>query len=777
MSAFLGSSGLLPAGYCALTGIFEVSFTIAQLVHGSMNTNLGRVVVCGLDGNLATVAMQDSVFTFDDITRPKAAEPVIEVAAQVGSPDSDNEVLQRMRRSLEAIDAVTYHWVIETDEIRWSTNMQTVMGCPVSAAGSGRAYASLLDVDNMTSRYDTVMRSHANDTGDGVPFQIEYLLRPDGREGKRTVWLEDQGRWFAGADGRPAEVFGAIRRIDDRHSRDQHLSFLGNCDPLTGMMNRGRLSEALGETISNATREQSNCAFLIAAVNNLSVVNEAYGFEVADDVIVALARRLRYVVRTGDAIARYSGSKFGIILNNCDEADLTIAVDRFINIARESVIETDRGPVWAMLSIGAVSIPRHATDANIAMARAEEALTEARRLPSDGGVIYKPSAQRAAERSLNARCATEIVKCLKEDQFKLAFQPIVDAKTHELVMHEALLRMMDADNELIAAAHLIPVAEKLGLVRLIDRKVAHMCIARLHDYPQANLTMNVSGATATDPRWFNQLTEIIAANEQVANRLTVEITETVALGNMKQTFAFVETLRNYGCSVAIDDFGAGFTSFRNLRDLPVNIIKLDGTFCRNLPNNTANQYLVRTLIELGHKFNLKVIGEWIETREDLEILTNCGVDYLQGNLFGAASLILPWEKSGNSAFDNFAGHSARTETVTPLRDIPTAFFSASEMRTPAPQEAVPTAEVFVADLASPEPVSKLAEASPGEQQPAASERFAAEGQSSEFAAGTPAVELDFDEGADSNLSKLRSILKELEGHFPAEEPLPAAASA
>ena len=439
-------------------------------------------------------------------------------------------------------------------------------------------------------------------------------------------------------NGRPAEVFGTIRRIDDRHSRDQHLSFLGNCDPLTGLMNRGRLAEALGETLSTANREQGNCAFLIAAVNNLGVVNEAYGFEVADEVIVALSRRLRQVVRTGDAIARYSGSKFGIILNNCQEEELQTAIDRFINIARESVIETEHGPVWAMLSIGAVVVPKYAPDANIAMARAEEALAEARRLPSDGSAIYRPSSKRVAERGLNARCATEIVKCLKEDQFKLGFQPIVSAATRDVVMHEALLRMNDANGDLITGAHLIPVAEKLGLVRLIDRAVAQMTIATLHHYPQAQLAMNVSGSTATDPRWFNQLTEIIAANQSIANRLTVEITETIALGDLKETFSFVEALRNIGCSVAIDDFGAGFTSFRNLRDLPVNIVKLDGSFCRDLKHNAANQYLVRTLIDLTHKFDLKTIAEWVETPEDAEILKDANVDLMQGNLFGEVAV-------------------------------------------------------------------------------------------------------------------------------------------
>ncbi len=609
------------------------------------------------------------VFTFRGEQPPEAEGMPTDTPVAALRKVIDTDVLHRIRRSVEAVGEATYHWTIETDDIQWSPNMEAVLQCPPQAAASGRAFAHLLDGDNITSRYDTVMRSYAIDEGDGVDFQIEYLFRPEGRTGKRAIWLEDHGKWYAGKGGKPAEVFGVIRRIDDRHSRDQHLSFLGNCDPLTGLMNRGRLTEALGETISTATREQSNYAFLIAAVNNLSLVNEAYGFEVADEVIAALGRRLRHIVRTGDALARYSGSKFGIILNSCDEDELQVALDRFIDTARESVIETEHGPVWATLSIGAVVVPRNAADANIAMARAEEALTEAKRLPSDGSVIYRPSERRTVERGLNTKCATEIVRCLKEDQFKLGFQPIVNAVTHEPVMHEALLRMTDADDEMIAAAHLIPVAEKLGLVRLIDRAVAQMTVATLHRYPQARIAMNVSGATAIDPRWSDQLTDIIAANKSVADRLTVEITETIALGDIRETFGFVETLRNIGCSVAIDDFGAGFTSFRNLRDLPVNIIKLDGSFCRNLKDSSANQYLVRTLVDLGHNFGLKVIAEWVETKEDADMLKAWDVDLLQGHFFGSASLTPHWPKSQNQGVSSFLAPESPPPVAEPRRQV------------------------------------------------------------------------------------------------------------
>ncbi|MCB1433160.1 MAG: GGDEF domain-containing protein [Alphaproteobacteria bacterium] len=547
-----------------------------------------------------------------------------------------------MRSATEASGLAAYHWNIESDEIAWSPNAQEIFDGDLRGFSTGRAFASFLDPDNFTSRYDTVMRSNTTDDGSGVPFQIEYKFRPEGRMGRASLWIEDQGRWFGGPDGRPTDVYGTVRRIDDRHMRDQHLSFLGNCDPLTGMMNRGRMMEALSGAMTVASRDGTACAFVIAAINNLSVVNDSYGFEVADEVIINMGRRLRQVVRTGDAIARYSGSKFGLILNNCSEDDLTIAAERFLSVARESVIETERGPVWALLSIGALILPKHAADANTAVARAEEALTESRKLPSDGFVIFKPSQQRTSERTLNAHSATEIVRCLREDRFRLAFQPVVDATTGEPVFHEALLRMTDSAGEIVAAGHLIPIAEKLGLVRLIDRAVVQMAVAALHRFPDAKLSFNLSGTTATDPRWYPHIVEILASNKDVTKRLIVEITETVALGDLRETIRFVDQLRALGCQVAIDDFGAGYTSFRNLRAMPVDVLKLDGTFCSDLAGNSDNQYFVRSLIDLARTFGMKTVAEWVETEEDAALLREWKVDLMQGNLFGEAQLEPPW---------------------------------------------------------------------------------------------------------------------------------------
>src|SRR6185295_3077281 len=221
-----------------------------------------------------------------------------------------------------------------------------------------------------------------------------------------------------------------------------------------------------------------------------------------------------------------------------------------------------------------------------------------------------------------------IVTCLKEDRFRLAFQPIVDATAGEIIMHEALLRMADSEGELIAAAHLIPIAEKLGLVRLIDRTVVQLAISTLLTHPRARLSFNVSGITTADPRWRSQLVDMLSAHRNIMPRVTVEITEAVALADFEKTTGFTKILRDLGCTVAIDDFGASYASFRNLRGLNVDMLKLDGSFCDGLSRDRDNQYFVASFIDLARKIGIKTVAEWVQSKEDAEFLRSSGIDYL-----------------------------------------------------------------------------------------------------------------------------------------------------
>ncbi len=596
-----------------------------------------------------------------------------ETCAAIGKAAAAESGLPGLGEALEASGLAAYCWTIDSDEIAWSANAAAVLEAQPGEIGTGKSYAALLDPANVASRYDAVMRGSA-DAGDGAAFQIEYVIRPRGRTGPLSLWVEDQGRWFAGPDGRPQRVLGTVRRIDERHRRDQRLSYLGHSDPLTGLMNRLRMIEVLGQSMERAETEQSSCALLVASICNLTMVNEAYGFEVGDEVVVEAGCRLARVARSGDSVARYSGSKFGLILNRCGEEDLAAAAERFLRVVRENVIDTGAGPVWALLSVGAVVLPRHASEPAVAMTRAEEALVQARKQPFDGYAIYRPSPQRLSERSSNARCATAILRCLKEQRLRLAYQPVIDVRTGKPAFHEALLRIADPAGEGMPAWQLIPVAEKLGLVRLIDKAVTELVAATLAEHGQARISLNVSGTTATDPRWYPEIIAILAGNRDAASRLIVEITETVALGSdLSDTARFVRQLRDLGASVAIDDFGAGYTSFRNLRSLPVEMLKIDGALCRDLAGNADNRYFVRSLIDLARAFGLSTVAEWVENEADATLLTDWGVDMMQGELFGPADTRLPWpaapKESQNELDTGSDGELARLREAVSVLDM------------------------------------------------------------------------------------------------------------
>lgn len=696
-------------------------------------------------------------------------------ASNIGDPHFPMTSLDAESTCLAIASAgvAAYRWHIGQDLLEWNAEASKVLKRPMELLTSGRYFASLLDPDNLTSRYDAVMNSVPQDGGDGVPYQIEYQLKANPETGAEAMWVEDLGRWFADRDGRPHIAAGMVRIITDRHRRDQQLSALSHTDPLTGLMNRTRLDEVLRDALGQASASEANCAFAIAAIRNLDIVNEAYGFEVADEVVSAMAQRLRGVMRVGDGIGRYAGSKFGIILNACADTELPVALERFLNAARDSVIETTKGPVWALLSIGAVLLPGGAATSLEARARAEESLSAALRQSSDCFVVHRASEENSTNRMVNARCATEIVECLKNNRFQLAFQPMVSAVSGEVTCHEALLRMRDEAGELVTASHLVPVAERLGLIRLVDRSVTQLALETLHRYPEARLSINISATTANDPRWNAQIIDMIETANAVADRMTVEITETAALNDLTAALVFLERLRATGCCVAIDDFGAGFTSFRNLRDLPIDVIKLDGSYCRNLGSDTENAYFARTLIEMAHHFGIRTVAEWVETEEDAAILTSLGIDFLQGNFLGKPSIEPPWSSANALAYSPAFSFDVEPETTVmavdasaDVREDPAFESDKSELLGTRTTDWIAAAINVEPEVEHPE-LSLKYFALEASEQPATGVSTLEGTVAAPLQQATAEAELDLIHfaGFEDSLSKLRQALDQLSGKF------------
>jgi diguanylate cyclase (GGDEF)-like protein len=535
---------------------------------------------------------------------------------------------------LASIGDVAYEWRLDSDVLSWGGNVADVLLIKDRGAiVTGRAFAQFLEAENAQTRFDVIMKSDKRDEGHGVAYQIQYCVRPDPPSDTR-LWVEDTGRWFAGADGKPARAHGLLRVITERYEHELKLTYLARRDGLTGELNRHHLTEVLSDTIDEAIRFRSSCGFMLIAIDNLARINESFGFETADQTIAAVAKRLRTRMRGKDTLGRYSGNKFGMVLRDCTPDDMAVAAERMLAGIRDEMVPTSAGPVAVTVTIGGLNAPRHARSIAEVLSRAQETLDTAKSRRPGSYLAYQPSIERDAMRRETVRATDAIVAALNERRIFLAYETIVTTKTRTPAFFECLMRIRRADGSLIAANDIIPVAELV-----VDEMVAT---------PTLQASLNVSAASTTDPDWWSGLTSLLRAHPGVAERLIVELTESAAIHDIDETRGFVGRVKDLGCRIAIDDFGAGYTSFRNLRKLGVDIVKIDGAFVHDMMRSEDDSAFVRTLIDLARRLKLLTVAEWVQDEEAAGTLQAWGCDYLQGALISLASPERPWIKPASN---------------------------------------------------------------------------------------------------------------------------------
>jgi diguanylate cyclase (GGDEF)-like protein len=562
------------------------------------------------------------------ISQPVA--PAAPVPEPVVGPDP--------RQILASIGEVVYDWDIASDRLTWGPNLAEILG-PVAGddLGTGQAFGERVAGEGGASRYDAIMIAGQTDDGAGVPYQTVYALSQPRETGNGPlVWIEDTGRWFAGENNKPARAHGVIRVVTERHEMERKLALGSQIDPLTGVLNRAQLAEHVNRFLQQSERSRKPFAVLLVALENLFALNRTYGYDAGDEVIAGLAKRLRENVRSFDVVARHAGNKFALVLENCDAEQTISAANRLLDLVKSAPFETTAGPIPATIRIGGVIGPREGRVPQVLFQHAEEALDVARQGNGKRFVAYTTSLAREDARLRALQVADSIVSALNDRRVDLAFQPIVHAATGQIAFHEALLRVRLADGSAVAPSALLPIAEKAGLVRLLDQRVMELAIERLAIDPELRVSVNCAMDSVLDPEWPDRLAHAVAVNPNIADRLIVEITETSMIEDFETTRNLIGACKRLGVKVAMDDFGAGHTSFRNLRDLSFDLVKIDGAFIQNITNSADDRFFVRTLIQLANHLSLKIVAEWVEDEETARLLREWGVDFFQGALYGYA---------------------------------------------------------------------------------------------------------------------------------------------
>ena len=396
----------------------------------------------------------------------------------------------------------------------------------------------------------------------------------------------------------------------------------------------------LGNTLEMCRTKGTIASLILVSIDHLDFINTTFGHRTGNKVLADARDELISAVRSGDSVWRFSGSKFAVLLRHCSEDEVRIAGRRFRDTMAKKLYKTDAGPISVTCSVGAVMVPQYATNIDDARMHALIAVEQARNDRWMGVALYQPDTDRDQRRTDDAATAQSVIAAIAQNRLRLAYQPIAHAKTGELAFYEALIRIVAADGSLMDAADFVSAAERLGLIGLVDHAALDMALITLQN-ERVPLSINISVDTCHDAAWLGKLSAAIEQNPYIAPLLIVEITESQAAIHLEEIKLLVDALKALGCRVAIDDFGAGYTSFRSLKVLPVDIIKIDGSFAVDLDQNPQNQIFIQSLVMIAKAIGAQTVVEWVDGPEAAKLLADWEIDYLQGYGIGKPVMELP----------------------------------------------------------------------------------------------------------------------------------------
>jgi diguanylate cyclase (GGDEF)-like protein/PAS domain S-box-containing protein len=461
--------------------------------------------------------------------------------------------------------------------------------------------------------------------GDGEPIGFAFHETVGRRRDGSTFPLE----FVATRMGRTRLLIGSLRDISERKAETEALQYQALHDALTGLPNRTFLRDRLDQAVLAGERDLKSCGVLVLDLDGFKDVNDALGHHAGDAVLKEVARRLRGVLRKSDTVARLGGDEFAVVPYGATDVHRGIVIADKIMQALRPPIALEGQPITVTASIGIAIHPQHGDDADALLRHADVAMYAAKRARS-GSCVY------AAEQELGAGTRQPLIGKLGYaiDQFELQahYQPVVDVRSRQVHKVEALLRWGHPRHGLLPPDDFIPAAEQTDLIKPLTAWVLNEALGQLHAWQRAGLELgmavNLSARNLLDDELPETVLELLETWQIAPERLTLEITERSILAAAAE--ATITRLRATGVRLSVDDFGTGYSSLAHLKRLPLDEIKIDRSFLKDVITNHDDAAIVRSTIDLAHNLGLVVVGEGVETAETWSLLAQHGCDLLQG---------------------------------------------------------------------------------------------------------------------------------------------------
>ncbi|WP_018951335.1 EAL domain-containing protein [Thioalkalivibrio sp. AKL12] len=437
---------------------------------------------------------------------------------------------------------------------------------------------------------------------------------------------------------------------DVTHERQtaQQLVYLAEHDALTGLYNRHHFQKHLEHMIHSERRRSGRFALLYFDLDEFKTINDTFGHRAGDTVLVRAAGEIAALVRSQDIFARLGGDEFAILVDRDSEHEPIELAER-VGRAIASIPFRFRGQNYRLTaSIGIAHYPEHGDNVEDLVAHADTAMYQAKDLGKNTWAVFDRSRNTAEHMLERMSWSQRIASALELGHLELHYQGIYAIDDGHLHHLEALVRMRDPTkpDEIAMPGQFIPIAEKTGQILDIDRWVIRESIARLAGDPAiAGIAINISGRSFDEPSLPQYIAQQLAQHAVEPRRLIIELTETAAVSEMQDAQRFIEALQHTGCTVCLDDFGSGFSTFAYLKYLGVQILKIDGMFVRDLPNNRDNQAFIRAMVDVARGLDKRTVAECVEDGPTLTMLAELGVDMAQGYHLHRPSLEIPRERS------------------------------------------------------------------------------------------------------------------------------------
>ena len=413
----------------------------------------------------------------------------------------------------------------------------------------------------------------------------------------------------------------------------EQLIYLAERDSLTGLFNRHRFQEELGRMLVDADRRNSRGALLFFDLDEFKYVNDTFGHRAGDAMLIRVAGEVSTLIRRNEIFSRLGGDEFAVLVPDANEHDASMLAERIVRSISQIPFRFEGQNIRLTTSLGIALYPEHADSAEDLISHADAAMYQAKEAGKNAWRSYRADLDTSREMLSRLSWNERISNALEKNLLRLHFQGVYSAIDGSLSHLEVLVRMIDESDpeHIIMPGHFIPLAEKTGKVLDIDRWVIGQSVALLAESPDIpSLAVNISGRSFDDPLLPQYIAEELRRHQVEPYRLLVELTETAAVSDLHDAQRFIEALHQTGCRVCLDDFGTGFSSFAYLKHLKADILKIDGLFIRDLPNDRDNQVFVKSIVDVARGMRKITVAEFVEDAETLAMLKMFGVDLVQG---------------------------------------------------------------------------------------------------------------------------------------------------